>query len=257
MSTNPACAPLVALFATCLVNSQRPTVGFATVKLLEQAGFRVEVPPDQTCCGQPPYNNGLTDDARRIARWQIQVLEPYDWIVVPSGSCAGMIGIHYCHLFDHDERWRERARRLAGKTRELAAFLAEQGVRFAPSPGMPAAATAHHTSCSCRRETRSHTQADDLLRDCLQDRLKPFAEAEACCGFGGTFSAKFDALSARMGSQKLDSIEAAGARTVASADLGCLLHLQGLALRQQRDLQFRHLAEVLADAEPQGGHPPP
>lgn len=250
MTTEPAQPPLVALFVTCLVNSQRPAVGFATVKLLEQAGFRVEVPPDQTCCGQPPYNNGLTDEARRIAKLQIQVLEPYDWIVVPSGSCAGMISVHYPHLFENDAHWQERARRVAGKTRELAAFLAQQGVRFAPGPGTPAA-TAHHTSCSCRRETRSHTQADGLLQDCLQDQLKPFAEPEVCCGFGGTFSAKFDALSARMGSQKLDSFEAAGARTVVSADLGCLLHLQGLALRQQRDLQFRHLAEVLADAEPQ------
>lgn len=256
MPTEPAKPALVALFVTCLVNSQRQPVGFATVKLLEQAGFQVEVPPDQTCCGQPPYNNGLSDEARQIAKLQIQVLEPYDWIVVPSGSCAGMISVHYPHLFEHDAHWRERARRVAGKTRELAAFLAEQGVSFAPGPdALPA--TAHHTSCSCRRETRSHEQADELLKNCLQDQLKPFAEPEVCCGFGGTFSAKFDALSARMGSQKLDNIEHAGARTVVSADLGCLLHLQGLALRQQRDLQFRHLAEVLADAAPQPGNTHP
>lgn len=248
MTTDSTPPPLVALYVTCLVNSQQPAVGFATVKLLEQAGCRVEVPPEQTCCGQPPYNNGMTDEARRIAQVQIQALEPYDWIVVPSGSCAGMISVHYPRLFEHDPLWHDRARRVAAKTRELAAFLAERGVRF--SPGLQgSSAVAHHTSCSCRRETRSHAQADTLLQGCLGDQLTPFKEPEVCCGFGGTFSAKFDALSARMGSQKLDNIEAAGARTLVSADLGCLLHLQGLALRQQRNLQFRHLAEVLADAD--------
>jgi len=248
MTTDTPRPALVALYVTCLVNSQRPSVGFASLKLLEQAGFQVDVPAEQTCCGQPPYNNGMTDEARRIARVQIQALEPYDWIVVPSGSCAGMISVHYPHLFENDPAWRDRAQRVAAKTRELGAFLAEQGVRFAP--GLDVQDTlAHHTSCSCRRETRSHTQANALLKDCLQDELKPFKEPEVCCGFGGTFSAKFDAISARMGSQKLDNIEAAGAGTVISADLGCLLHLQGLALRQQRGLTFRHLSEVLVDAD--------
>lgn len=247
MPSSPS--PLVALYVTCLVNSLRPAVGFASIRLLEQAGFRVEVPPDQTCCGQPGYNNGLLEESRRIARLQIRVLEPYDWIVVPSGSCAGMISIHYPRLFEDDPLWAERASRVAAKTRELGAFLVEQGVEFQPAT-CPAPASTLHTSCSCRRETRSHLQSESLLQGCLGEQLKPLAEAEVCCGFGGTFSAKFDALSARMGSQKLDQIEASGARTVISADLGCLLHLQGLAQRQQRDLQFRHLAETLADGTP-------
>ncbi len=241
--------PIVALFVTCLVNSQRPAIGFAIVNLLEKAGFQVEVPADQTCCGQPGYNNGMIEDARKIAQWQIQVLEPYDWIVVPSGSCAGMISLHYAELFEHAPTWQTRARKLAAKTRELGAFLAEQDLHIDPAPST-ATTTAHHTSCSCRRETRSHQQCDQLLQTYLNEKLIPFQEQEVCCGFGGTFSAKFDAISARMGSLKLDQIEAAGARRVVSADLGCLLHLQGLALRQQRDLTFHHLAEVLVNSEP-------
>ena len=245
----PPSSPLVALYVTCLVNSLRPSVGFACVTLLEQAGFKVEVPPDQTCCGQPGYNNGLRQEAQQIARLQIRVLEPYEWIVVPSGSCAGMISVHYPRLLADDPAWAERARRVADKTRELSAFLVEQGVTIAPA-AQPEPPSAHHTSCSCRRETRSHTQADSLLQGCLGQQLKPLKEAEVCCGFGGTFSAKFDALSARMGHQKLDDIEASGATRVISADLGCLLHLQGLALRQNRPLQFQHLAELLAEGKP-------
>lgn len=248
MATDSTPPPLVALYVTCLINSQRPTTGFAVAHLLEQAGFRVEVPLEQTCCGQPAYNNGLKAEAQAVARLQIKALEPYDWVVVPSGSCGGMISVHYPDLFADDPIWHQRALRLAAKTRELAAFLDEQGIRF--KPVSTTAPSAHHTSCSCRRETRSHEKADAQLRQCLGDHLQTFAEPEVCCGFGGTFSAKFDAVSARMGSNKLDQIEASGATTVISADLGCLLHLQGLALRQQRNLTFRHLADVLADAEP-------
>ena len=240
--------PLIALYVTCLVNSLRPSIAFACIQVLEQAGFQVEVPPDQTCCGQPGYNSGMKADAQRIARLQIEILEPYDWIVIPSGSCAGMISVHYPHLLADDPLWRERAEGIAAKTREFSAFVAEQGIRFAPGT-TAAPPTTHHTSCSCRRETRSHDAADQLLSQCLGDQLRPLPEAEVCCGFGGTFAAKFDALSARMGSQKLDNAQASGAATVVGADLGCLLHLQGLSQRQQRPLQFTHLAEVLAAAE--------
>ena len=239
--------PSVALFVTCLVNSLRPGIGFACVKVLEGAGFRVGVPESQTCCGQPGYNNGLEQEAARVARHQIAVLEGYDFVVVPSGSCAGMISVHYPRLLADDSEWLSRAQALATRTYEFGAFLAAQGIHYRPLVDAPT--TVHHTSCSCRRETRSHNQDDRLLTECLGEKLVPLAEQEVCCGFGGTFSAKFDAISARMGTDKLNAASTASAHQMVSADLGCLLHLQGLAQRQQRNLRFRHLAEILADAE--------
>lgn len=245
--------PVVALFVTCLVNSLRPGVAHACIQILENAGFRVEVPPAQTCCGQPGYNNGQLEAARKVAQLQIQALEPFAWVVVPSGSCAGMISQHYPRLLANDAKWQQRAQSLAAKTLEFSAFLHRHRIGLAPpaaSPARPPALdsrpTAHHTSCSCRRETRSHEQADQLLQQKLGEQLRPFAEAEVCCGFGGTFAAKFTAISARLGTTKLDLMQAAGATRITSADLGCLLHLQGLARQQQRPLEFLHLAEILA-----------
>ncbi|MGB3621020.1 MAG: (Fe-S)-binding protein [Ketobacter sp.] len=242
MANTPAPDNKVALYVTCLINALRPQAAHASLKLLGSLGLEVDVPLQQTCCGQPAYNGGHQEQARSVARHQIQVLEPYSRVVVPSGSCAGMLRNHYPSLFKTGDPWHQRAVDVAGKTHELSEFLLQEG--WQPSATADPLAWAHHTSCSCRRETNSHLAAEQLL---LQKGIpsSDFPEQEVCCGFGGAFSTKFDEISVRMGNNKLDQIESVHRFKVVSADFGCLMHLQGLADRQGRDLEFSHLAEVL------------
>lgn len=240
--------PTVALYVTCLVNAVRPQIGFACVKLIEDLGFKVVVPPAQTCCGQPGYNGGQRDQAREVARSQIEILQQFDYVVIPSGSCAGMMTIHYQELLKEDPVWQARAESLAAKTHELSQFLEQHNWQPAKplsvvnQPENRAGYWAHHTSCSCRRETRSHKYADRLLEQSGY-RLLEFSDQEVCCGFGGSFSAKFDALSSKMGQDKLRNIADVGAEGVVSADVGCLLQLESLAGNSA--IKFLHLAELL------------
>lgn len=242
-------SPVVALYVTCLVNGLRPQIGFACVQLIESLGFRVEVPLAQTCCGQPGYNGGQRDQARKVARHQIAILEQYDYVVIPSGSCTGMMTIHYPELLKDDPEWRKKAENLAAKTRELSQFLDEHHWQSTGPQNASHRSTdhsecwAHHTSCSCRRETRSHQTADRLLEQAGY-RLMAFKDQEVCCGFGGSFSAKFEPLSCTMGQNKLKHVTECNAGGVVSADLGCLLQLETLA--GNSTLKFRHLAELLA-----------
>ena len=252
-STKPAQGkkqPRVALYVTCLVDSLRPEIGFACVKLIESLGFAVEVPSGQTCCGQPGYNGGHWPQARQVAKVQIQALEGFEYIVVPSGSCAGMIINHYPKLFADDPIWLPRAERVATRTRELCQFLVEQQWQTKVSkqvnqqhPPTHQMTWAYHTSCSCRRETRSHLMGAQLLTE-VGVKLGPIKDQEVCCGFGGTFAAKYDVLSRRMGQNKLHAAKECGANGVTAADLGCLLQLQSL---DEHAFEFRHIAEVLAD----------
>ena len=217
-------SPRVALFVTCLVDLFRPSVGFAAVKLLEDAGCRVEVPAAQTCCGQPAYNMGDRRDAADIARNVIKAFEGYDYVVVPSGSCGGMIIKHYPQLFDDDPAMAERARRLAERTHELVSFLVDvRGVRRVDA-ALKAVAT-YHDACSGLRELPG---------------------AEVCCGFGGTFCVKYPEVSTKMVSDKAASIAATGADLVLAGDLGCLMNIAGRLQRLGHEVHARHVAEVLA-----------
>lgn len=237
----------VALYVTCLVNSLRPEIGFACVRLIESLGFAVEVPSGQTCCGQPGYNGGHSSQARQVAKVQLRALEDFEHIVVPSGSCAGMIITHYPKLFANDPVWLPRAEAVAARTRELCQFLVEHHWQPAdsenPSQQSEKPAWAYHTSCSCRRETHSHEMGAELLT-VAGCKLAHMKDQEVCCGFGGTFSAKFDALSRRMGQNKLNAAAQCGADGITAADLGCLLQLQSL---DNDAFEFRHIAEVLVD----------
>ncbi len=238
-------APHVALFATCLVELFRPRIARASVTLLEAAGCRVAIPAAQTCCGQPAYNAGDREGARRMAEQQIAVLAPFAHVVVPSGSCAAMIVRHYPRLFADDPRWRARADALAAKTSELTAFLAARGAR-------PEAATStgpditYHDGCAGLRELGLKAAPRRLLAARCGKAPCEMADGERCCGFGGLFSVKFDAVSDAIGRRKLDAAEATGADTLVAGELGCLLHLAGLARRQGRTIRCRHVAELLA-----------
>jgi L-lactate dehydrogenase complex protein LldE len=237
--------PRVALFVTCLVDLYRPTVGFAAIRLLEQANCQVEVPRAQTCCGQPAYNSGDRTTTIAFARDIIDAFEGYDYVVVPSGSCGGMLRQHLPHLFDDDPNLRARADALAAKTFELVSFLTD--IRGITQTGahLDAVAT-YHDSCSGLRELGIKEQPRRLLAGVAGLTLKEMAEPEICCGFGGTFCVKYPEISVRMVSDKAADIAASGADTLLAGDLGCLLNMAGRLKRLDSTVKVRHVAEVLA-----------
>lgn len=242
---SPAPKPRVGLFVTCLVDLFRPTVGFAAVKLLEDAGCRVEVPTAQTCCGQPAYNSGDREAAQALARQLIATFEPFDYVVAPSGSCGGMIKHHYPQLFDGDPAWQPRAERLSAKTFELVSFLTDVlGVERVTA--RYAGTVTYHDSCSGLRELHIKQQPRRLLASVAELSLREMEEAEVCCGFGGTFCVKYPELSNRMVGEKTARIVASGADTLLAGDLGCLLNMAGKLQREGASVRVRHVAEVLA-----------
>lgn len=235
----------VALFVTCLVDLFRPTVGFAAVKLLEDAGCRVEVPPLQTCCGQPAYNSGDRDDAKAIARQVIAAFSGFDYVVVPSGSCGGMIKVHYPALFADEPAMKAEADTLAARTFELVSFLADVLTTTRIDASYAGTAT-YHDACSGLRELGIKEQPRHLLQKITGLALKEMATPEVCCGFGGTFCVKYPEISDKMVSDKAADIAATGADTLLCGDLGCLLNMAGKLSRLGSPLRVRHIAEVLA-----------
>ncbi len=248
--------PRVGLFVTCLVDLVRPQVGFAAVKLLEQSGCDVEVPAAQTCCGQPAWNAGADKVANAIARQVIAAFEGFDYVVAPSGSCAGMIKRHYPEVFEKDPEWLARARALATKTHELMSFLVKiRGITAVPATF--ARRVCYHDSCSSLREMGVKNEPRALLASVDGLTLNELADSQTCCGFGGLFSVKYPEISERMADDKVADAGATGAATLLGGDLGCLLHLAGRMKRQGISLEVRHVAEVLADmgGEPALGEP--
>jgi len=240
-------APRVGLFVTCLVDLFRPTIGLAAVALLEAAGCRVEVPTEQTCCGQPAYNSGDRVDAEALAREVIAAFAGCDYVVAPSGSCAGMIREHYPRLLADDATWAPRARALAERTYELLSFLVDVRGMTAVDAACPCTAT-YHDSCSGRRELGVVEQPRRLLASVEGLTLTelPAAEREGCCGFGGTFCVKYPEISTKMADAKCRAVMATGADTLLGGDLGCLLNLSGRLTRIGATIAVRHVVEVLA-----------
>jgi L-lactate dehydrogenase complex protein LldE len=235
----------VALLVTCLVDLFRPSVGFAAVKLLEDAGCTVEVPRAQTCCGQPAYNSGDKQDAKAVARQVIDAFAGYDYVVAPSGSCAGMVRVHYPELFADEPDMRAKAEALAARTWELVSFLVDvRGVTSVTACW--ARAATYHDSCSGLRELGIKQQPRQLLGSVAGLRLAELPGAETCCGFGGTFSVKYPEISGKMASDKIADIAATGADCVLAGDLGCLLQIAGKLSRAGTAVEVRHVAEILA-----------
>lgn len=234
----------VGLFVTCLVDLLRPNAGFAAAKLLEDAGCRVEV-PIQTCCGQPAYNSGDLETARALARQVIEAFAGYDHVAVPSGSCAGMIKVHYPRLFAGDAVWENRARQLAERTHELTSLLTDV-LQVRRVDARFDHIVTYHDSCSCLREVGVREQPRRLLATVQGLTLSEMKETEACCGFGGTFSVKYPEISARLVDDKTANIRASGASVVLAGDLGCLLNIAGRLSRTGSAVKAYHVAEVLA-----------
>jgi L-lactate dehydrogenase complex protein LldE len=233
------------LFVTCLVDLHRPSIGFAAIKLLEQAGCQVEVPRAQTCCGQPAYNSGDRATTRDLAAGILETFGGYDYVVVPSGSCGGMLKHHLPHLFDDDPNQRARADALAARTFELISFLTDVMALDRLETKYTGGSVTYHDSCSGLRELSIKEQPRKLLR-AAGATLTEMQDAEVCCGFGGTFCVKYPDISIRMVSDKTRDIIATGAETVLAGDLGCPLNIAGRLEREGQPTKVRHIAEILA-----------
>ncbi|WP_425364952.1 (Fe-S)-binding protein [Jiella endophytica] len=247
--------PTVALFVTCLVDLFRPSVGFAAIKLLEDAGCRVVVPQSQTCCGQPAYNSGDREDTKAIARQVIETFEGFDYVVAPSGSCGSTLRKHYPELFADDAEWSKRATAFSAKVFELVSFLADVRGVAAVDAALPVTVT-YHDSCSGLRELGVRDQPRRLLQSVTGLTLKELPEADVCCGFGGTFCVKYPDVSNAIVGKKTKHIASTGADLLLAGDLGCLMNMDGKLKREQIGVEVRHVAEVLAgmtDTPPIGG----
>jgi L-lactate dehydrogenase complex protein LldE len=237
--------PRVGLFVTCLVDVFRPSVGFAAVKLLREAGCAVEVPQGQTCCGQPAYNSGDKADAAALARQTIAAFAGFDYVVAPSGSCAGMLKTHYPDLLKDDPEWAGKARAFADRVHELISFLVHVRGLTAVEASFEGRVT-YHDSCSGLRELGIKEEPRALLRSIKGLELKEMADAEVCCGFGGTFSIKFPDISNAIVERKAANVAAAEPDLLLAGDLGCLMNMAGKLKREGRRVAVRHVAEVLA-----------
>lgn len=236
----------VYFFATCLVDLFCPEAGLDAIALLERAGVTVHFPPDQTCCGQPAYTSGYADQARAVALAQMQLF-PNDWpIVVPSGSCAGMMRHHYPRLFVDDPALKAQAESVAERIFELSEFLLTVlDVRWSDS-GQPATVTLH-TSCTARREMGTHEHARALLAQLPGVEVLTQSHESECCGFGGTFSLKHPSISSAMAGDKVDALKETGAAGFISADCGCMLNLNHTLQKRGDDFQGKHLATFLRE----------
>lgn len=242
----------VGLFVTCLVDSMRPRIGFATIRLLEAAGCEVIVPEQQTCCGQPGYNSGDRKSAEAMALKLLAEFESFDYVVLPSGSCGGMIRVHYPDLFRNDPALQARFIALGNRTYELTDFLLNIA-KLDKVPGKFKGTLTYHDSCSGLRELDVYKQPRALLAKMPDVTLHEMVESTTCCGFGGTFAVKYGELSTRMADNKCRHIAATPADAIVGGDLGCLLNIEG-RLRRNGDHSTRvlHVAEVLAGLELDG-----
>jgi L-lactate dehydrogenase complex protein LldE len=247
----PSKPSAVYLFGTCLVDQFAPEAGLDTVRLLESEGIAVNFPEQQTCCGQPAYTSGYPDEARKVARLQLGLF-PEPWpIVVPSGSCAGMMRHHYPKLFADDPVYGPLASAFAERVFEFTEFMVHVAGYRPKDSGAPCT-IALHTSCSARREMGSHLSSEALLEGLSNVKVVSQARKEECCGFGGTFAIRHPEISEAIVNDKVTALRDAGAEAVVSADCGCLFnilghaaHLDQVAGRKQASLPGEHMASFL------------
>jgi L-lactate dehydrogenase complex protein LldE len=233
----------VYFFGTCVVDSVFPQTGLAAIRLLEREGITVVFPRQQSCCGQPAFNSGFPDEARKVARRQLHTFKLDYPIVVPSGSCAGMMKHHYPELFagDRDE---DLARRFSDRIFELGAFLFRVLQIKLTDRDDPIKVT-WHSSCHAMREMGVINDAKALLNQLKNVELTELEREHECCGFGGTFAVKHPLISAAMVRDKIDDIVQTGAQRVISGDCGCLLHIRGAMDKCGLGVKTQHLADFI------------
>ena len=244
------------LFVTCIIDQLYPEVGVSVVRVLRRCGVEVDFPEGQTCCGQPLYNSGFTQEARKLATRTLDALDGSQYVVVPSGSCGAMLRVFYEDLFADDPAMLERAEALRDRVYEFTEFLTDVlGVDTSPverpaADGPAATRTvAYHPSCHLLREMRVREAPQKLLNNAGGVELVDLPEAEQCCGFGGTFAVKYPHISEEMLADKLASIRQSGADTVTACDMGCLMHIGGAISRQNLPVSVQHVAQVLDGGE--------
>ena len=237
---------VVQLFITCLIDSLYPATGVSVVTVLQRAGCQVEIPPGQTCCGQPAFNAGMQNQALPIAKHTIRVFEKTSGpVVVPSGSCAAMIRINYMELFADQPQWQERAQKLAERTFEFSEFLVDYLGVTELGACWPGKLT-YHSSCHLLRELGVDRQPRQLLAAVAEAELVELPHTEDCCGFGGVFSVEHPEISTAMLNRKLENIATTRAGVVVVCDAGCLTNIQGGLSRQGRSERVVHIADILA-----------
>jgi len=239
----------VSLFVTCLVDQLWTSIGVSSVAVLRRVGCEVEFDQRQTCCAQPAYNTGYLDEARRVARRFISIFEESDAdaIVSPSGSCTAMVR-HYPQLFTDDPEWLPRARSIAAKTHELSSFL----VRVLKVEDVGASWSGRvtwHDACHGLRDLNLKSEPRTLIRSVRGVEFVELEHADACCGFGGTFSVKYPEISLAILDQKIEAIERADVQAVVSGDASCLMQIGGRLSRKGSKVRVMHLAELLAADE--------
>jgi L-lactate dehydrogenase complex protein LldE len=239
----------VALFITCLVDQLCPNVGVATVEVLERAGCEVSFDERQTCCGQPAFNTGYRQEARKFAERFIEIFESSDaqYIVSPSGSCTAMVK-HFYELFPDDKNWRERAERIADRTFELTAFLVNI-VQIETTGAKLSGKITWHDACHALRDLNLKAEPRKLLQTVEGAEFVELPGADECCGFGGTFSVKYAEISNAILEKKAANIEASGADYVVACDASCLMQIGGKLSRNGSRVKPKHIAEILANQE--------
>ena len=238
----------VSLFITCLVDQFFPEAGMSVVTVLRRLGVEVEFLVEQTCCGQPAFNSGFTDEARTLAKRFIEIFKDSEYVVAPSGSCTSMVKVFYPELLKDEPQWHDLAESLASRTYEFTEFLVNiLGVEDvgACSQGK----VALHQSCHLLRELNVRTEPQRLLNSVKGIEVVELERAEACCGFGGLFSIKYPHISGGILQEKIDSINKSGADVVVASDVGCLMHIAGGLCRQSATVRTMHIAELLATSE--------
>ena len=245
----------VTLFVTCVVDQFYPEIGESVVNVLERQGVSVDFPAAQTCCGQPAFNAGFTDDARAVAERFLEVFEGDDPIVVPSGSCGAMVRNLYGELFREDPELLRKAKAIGERLFEFSEFLVDVLKRPDLAASLDGSAT-YHQCCHLLRELGVDVQPKSLLGSIEGLEMREMEQPEVCCGFGGTFAVKFPELSAAMLNDKLDNATATGADMLVASDATCLMHMEGGIRRRGDSIKPLHLAQLLdrATDAPAGGN---
>lgn len=238
-------AGTVQLFITCILDSFYPETGEAVVRVLQKAGMNVSFPPGQTCCGQPAFNAGLRNEARKMAIQTIKAFEGYPGpVVIPSGSCAAMIRHSYPELFADDPKWLQGALSLAERSYEFTEFLVDVLGVTDVGASFDGKIT-YHSSCHLLRSLGVDHQPRALLKAVGKAEFVELPQTSDCCGFGGVFSVEHPEISAAMLERKITSLQACGADIVVSCDAGCITNINGGLHRQNKPQRAIHIADIL------------
>ncbi|GDX44508.1 MAG: hypothetical protein RLZZ49_691 [Bacteroidota bacterium] len=234
----------VHVFIPCFIDQLFPSAGFNTIKVLEKAGCNVQYNPKQTCCGQPAFNAGYWGESKEVCNKFIQDFQDAAYIVMPSASCAGFVKNYYSKIYDNAPNQKD-IREVQSRVYELSDFLVNQ-LQIDDLGAVFNGKVAYHDSCAALRECKLKKEPKQLLSKVKGLELVEINDNETCCGFGGTFSVKFEGISTAMGEQKVNNVVDTKADYLVSTDMSCLMHLDGIIQKKGLHIKSLHLADILA-----------